>query len=300
MIFKNKNKYCFLLLVFFILVVLSETVFSASQEKTVSENAVYLTEMAAKRTEEALAAYDGANYPNKPLWKEAIDYGEKAIKADENYVEGHYALALIYEYTNWYFKEAREWEKYIELIKKNKVISPQVEEKLAYAYYRLGYSAYQRGDYGTCIAYLKEAISVDAEMIEAHYWLGRVFYEIDNLTDSQMSWEKVLDIDARYPKAEYFLNKVEKSIKYGKEAYESYEAGYKLYEQKLYENAIYQYRQAIRYNNDFSSAYYWLGRIYFELGNYKESVNNWKEVLRLDPENKDAIYWLKQAEKLSN
>ncbi|GAH25986.1 unnamed protein product, partial [marine sediment metagenome] len=131
---------------------------------------------------------------------------------------------------------------------------------------------------------------------EAYYWLARVFYEEGRLNDSLYSWQKVLDIDPYYPRAQYFYTKVENSIKYGKEAYSHYEAGYNLYEQRLFEEAIYEYRQAVRYNSDFSSAYYWLGRIYYERGNYREAVSNWKEVLRLEPENKKAEYWLRQAE----
>ena len=294
---KYMNKYLISVLIILIFIIAFNLNYSAAQEKTTYRNAVYFTEMAVKKMEEAIKVYGGADYPNKPIWAEAIEFGEKAIKADPNYIEGHYYLAQIYQYTNWYFKEAREWDKYIELIKENKAIFPQVEEKLAYAYYRLGYSAYQREEYDICINYLEEAVKVDTEMIEAHYWLGRVFYEIGELNDSYSSWRRVLEIDAQYPKAEYFLNKVEKSMQYGKVAYESYEAGYNLYEQKLYENAIYKYRQAVRSNNNFSDAYYWLGRIYFELGNYQEAVNNWKEVLRLEPDNKDAAYWLNQAEK---
>lgn len=294
---KYMNKYLISVLIILIFIIAFNLSYSAAQEKTTYQNAVYFTEMAVKKMEEAIKVYEGVDYPNKPLWAEAIEFGEKAIKADPNYIEGHYYLAQIYQYTNWYFKEAREWDKYIELIKENKAIFPQVEDKLAYAYYRLGYSAYQREEYDICINYLEEAVKVDMEMIESHYWLGRVFYEIGELNDSYSSWRRVLEIDAQYPKAEYFLNKVEKSMQYGKVAYEFYEAGYNLYEQKLYENAIYKYRQAVRSNNNFSDAYYWLGRIHFELGNYQEAVNNWKEVLRLEPDNKDTVYWLNQAEK---
>ena len=291
------NKYLIPVLIILIFVTVFSLGYSAGQDKTIQNDAIYFTEMATKKMEEALTVYEGANYPNKPLWAEAIDFGEKAIRANPDYIEGHYYLAQIYQYTNWYFKEAREWSKYIELININKAIFPNVEEKLAYAYYRLGYSAYQREDYGICIDYLKEAIKVDPEMIEAHYWLGRVFYEIGQLNDSYSSWRQVLKIDAQYPKAEYFLDKVERSMKYGKTAYESYEAGYNLYEQKLYENATYKYREAIKNNQDFAAAYYWLGRIYFELGNYREASNNWKVVLSLESNNKDAVYWLNQAEK---
>ncbi|GAG68834.1 unnamed protein product, partial [marine sediment metagenome] len=121
--------------------------------------------------------YQGFNYPNKELWVEAIAYGEKAIEADPDFIEAHYHLAQIYQYTNWYYREAREWGRYIELIQKKEVISPEAEQKLAFAYYRLGYAAYQRKDYDNCILYLQKAVEVSSEMTEAHYWLARVFYE---------------------------------------------------------------------------------------------------------------------------
>lgn len=265
--------------------------------ETFSQEASDYLEMAVNKMDEAIKTYQGVNYPNKELWVEAIDYGEKAIKADPDFIEAHYRLAQIYQYTNWYYREAREWERYAELIQKREVISPEVEQKFAFAYYRLGYAAYQREDYDNCIQYLQKAVEVDPEMTEAHYWLARVFYEEGKLYDSLSSWQKVLNIDPYYPRAQYFYTKAENSIKYGKEAYSHYEAGYNLYGQRLFEEAIYEYRQAARSNPDFSSAYYWLGRIYYERGNYREAVSNWKEVLRLEPENKKAEYWLKQAEK---
>ena len=261
-----------------------------------SEAADYL-EDAIGKMEEAIRTYAGVNYPNKELWVEAIDYGERAIEADPNFIEAHYYLAQIYQYTNWYYREAREWAKYIELIQNKKVISPDVKQKLAFAYYRLGYAAYQREDFDECILYLQESVSANPSMVESFYWLGRVFYEKDRLRDSLSAWQKVLELDPYYPRANYFFEKVESSIKYGKKAYEHYESGYNLYAQKLYENAINEYRQAVKYNPNFSLSYYWLGRVYFERGNYQEAINNWNEVLRLEPENTKAEYWMKEAKK---
>jgi tetratricopeptide (TPR) repeat protein len=275
--------------------------FATGQEETawetVSQEASDYLKMAVNKMEEAIKTYQGANYPSKEIWAEAIDYGEKAIQADPDFIEAHYYLAQIYQYTNWYYREAKEWGKYIELNQEKKIIYPQVEQKLAFAYYRLGYAAYQRENYDECILYLQNAVEINPGMAEAYYWLGRVFYEKDRLVDSLSSWQKVLEINPEYPRAQYFFDKVENSIKYGKEAYSYYEAGYNFYEQKLFEQAIYEYRQAVRYNPNFSSAYYWLGRVYYERGNYQEAASNWKEVLRLEPENKKANYWLKQDEK---
>ncbi|MHC2994020.1 MAG: tetratricopeptide repeat protein [Candidatus Atribacteria bacterium] len=265
--------------------------------KTVSSEASDYLEQAISKMEKAIQTYAGVNYPNKELWAEAIEYGEKAIETDPDFIEAHYRLAQIYQYTNWYYREAREWGKYIELIQRKEVISPEVQKNLSFAYYRLGYAAYQREDNDNCILYLQKAVEVNPIMTEAYYWLGRVFYEEDRLNDSLSSWQKVLELNSEYPQAHYFFDKVENSIKYGKEAYEHYESGYNLYEQRLFEEAIYEYRKAVRFSPDFSLPYYWLGRINYERGNYREAANNWKEVLRLEPENKKAEYWLKQAEK---
>lgn len=275
--------------------------FATGQEETawetVSPEASDYLKMAVNKMEEAINTYQGANYPSRELWAEAIDYGERAIQADPDFIEAHYYLAQIFQYTNWYSREAEEWGRYIELIQDKETISPQVEQNLAFAYYRLGYAAYQREDYDECILYLQKAVEIDPGMAEAYYWLGRVFYEKDRLADSLFSWQKVLEINPEYPRAQYFFDKVNNSIKYGKEAYSHYEAGYNFYEQELFEQAIYEYRQAVRSNPNYPSAYYWLGRIYYERGNYQEAASNWKEVLRLEPENKKANYWLKQAEK---
>jgi len=284
-------------LIIFILINIFCLDFYAAQKNNDSQSAAYYTELAKAKMEEALLVYNGVNFPNKPIWAEAIEYGEKAIITNPNEIDAHYYLAQIYQYTNWYYKEAREWAIYIELVEEYNEISSQIQSQLAYAYYRLGYSAYQREEYDICVNYLEKAININPQMIEAYYWLGRVNYESVNLEDSYFFWSKVLAIDSLYPKAEYFLNKVEKSIKFGKNAYEFYETGYNFYNQKLYESAIYNYRQAINENKEFSEAYYWLGRIYQELGNYQEAVNNWKEVLRIEPDNNDAKFWLNQSEK---
>jgi tetratricopeptide (TPR) repeat protein len=298
---KYQRIFLFLILMVWGLLSVFSFGFAAVQEEiaweTVSQEASDYLKMAVNKMEEAINTYQGANYPSRELWAEAIDYGERAIQADPDFIEAHYYLAQIFQYTNWYYREAEEWGKYIELIQDKEIIFPQVEQNLAFAYYRLGYAAYQREDYDECILYLQKAVEINPGMAEAYYWLGRVFYEKDRLADSLFSWQKVLEINPEYPRAQYFFDKVDNSIKYGKEAYSHYEAGFILYEQKLFEEAIYEYHQAVRLNPNFSLAYYWLGRVYYEWGNYQEAASNWKEVLRLEPENKKANYWLKQAEK---
>ena len=61
--------------------------------ETLSQEASEYLEMAVNKMEEAIKTYQGVNYPNKELWVEAIDYAEKAIEADPDFIEAHYYLA---------------------------------------------------------------------------------------------------------------------------------------------------------------------------------------------------------------
>lgn len=263
---------------------------------TVPEAVEYL-QKAVEKMEEALASYQGANYPGRKLWTEAIELAQQAIALDPDFVEAHYYLALMYQYTNWYYREAEQWSKYLSYIEKIDLTSPQAKQNLAYAYYRLGYNSYQKGDYEESLIYFLNSIKEYPDLIDSNYWAARVFYEVDDLENSLFYWRRVLELDPNYPRAQYFLNKVEASLKYGKEAYKWYEQGYNEYEKMNYGLAINCYQEAIRLNPRFVDAYYWLARIYFEMGDYREATHYYQQVLTLDPTNAQAGYWLKEAQR---
>jgi len=256
----------------------------------------YLQE-AIEKMEEALATYQGANYPGRKLWTEAIELAEQAIAIDPDFVEAHYYLALMFQHTNWFYREAEQWNTYLSLIEKTDITSPQVKQNLAHAYYRLGYNSYENGDYEQSLIYFLNSIREYPDLIDSNYWAARVFYEADDLGNSLYYWRRVLELDYHYPKAQYFYDKVEASLKYGKEAYNWYEQGYNEYEKKNYSRAIDSYRQAVRLNPKFVDAYYWLGRVYFDLGEYQQAISNYKQVLILEPGNTKATYWVKEAER---
>ena len=264
-----------------------------------SPAAVEYLEAAVEKMGEALATYQGANFPGRKLWTEAIELTEKAIAIDPDFVEAHYYLALMYQHTNWYFKEAEQWNRYLSLVERTDLTSPQVKQNLAHAYYRLGYNSYENGDYDQSLIYFLNSIKEYPNYIDSNYWAARVFYEADDLENSLYYWRRVLELDRSYPRAQYFHDKVAASLKYGKEAYNWYEQGYNEYEKKNYSDAIDSYRQAVRLNPRFTDAYYWLGRVYFDSGDYQQAVNNYKQVLNLEPGNTNAAYWVKEAQRKS-
>jgi len=258
--------------------------------------AVELLQKAVGKMEEALDTYQ-AHYPGRVLWADAIDYAQQALEIDPNFIEGNYYLALMYQHTNWYYREAEQWKRYLELIERTDLTSPQVKQNLAYAYYRLGYNSYEKGDNEQSLIFFLNSIREYPDLIDSNYWAARVFYEADDLENSLFYWRRVLDLDPDFPRAQYFHDKVQASIKYGKEAYNWYEKAYNYYEGKNYQQAIASYQEAIRLNSRFTEAYYWMARVYFETGDYRRAVQNYQRVLELEPGNTQAEYWLKEAQK---
>lgn len=287
----------------FLLIMLSQIILFSSLAQGIeiygstSPAAEEYQQEAIEKMQEALATYQGANYPGRKLWTEAIELAEQAIAIDPDFVEAHYYLALMFQHTNWFYREAEQWNTYLSLIEKTDITSPQVKQNLAHAYYRLGYNSYENGDYEQSLIYFLNSIREYPDLIDSNYWAARVFYEADDLENSLYYWRRVLELDYHYPKAQYFYDKVEASLKYGKEAYNWYEQGYNEYEKKNYSRAIDSYRQAVRLNPKFADAYYWLGRVYFDSGEYQQAISNYKQVLILEPGNTKAAYWVKEAER---
>ena len=274
-----------------------------AQQLQISSNtqpqAVDYLQRAVDKMQEALDTYQGANYPGRKLWIEAIDYAQKALGIDPNFIEAHYYLALMYQHTNWYYREAEQWKKYLDLIKGTDLTSTslKVQQNLAHAYYRLGSNAYQKGDYEQSLTYFLNSIKEYPDLIDSNYWAARVFYETGDLENSLFYWGRILDLDPNYPKAQYFYDKVQASIKYDKEAYNLYEQGYNYYESRNFNRAIEAYREAIRLNPRFAEAYYWLARVYFETGDYQQAIQNYRKVLEIEPDNAKAEYWLKESQR---
>ncbi len=287
----------FLILIFFLFFGNSTLAQGIYIYSNASPEAIEYLQEAVEKMEEALDTYQGANYPGRKLWTEAIDLAQQAIDIEPDFIEAHYYLALMYQHTNWYYREAEQWNKYLSLIERTDLTSPQVKQNLAHAHYRLGYNSYQNGDFEQGLIYFLNSVKEYPDSIESNYWAARVFYEADDLENSLYYWKRVLILDPGYPRAQYFHDKVEASLKYGKEAYNWYEQGYNEYEKKNYGRAIDSYKEAIKLNSKFTDAYYWLGRVYFDTGDYQQAIRYYGQVLNLEPGNARADYWLKESQR---
>jgi tetratricopeptide (TPR) repeat protein len=195
--------------------ILNITAQSLKISSNTQPQAVEYLQKAVNKMEEALNTYqEDAHYPGRKLWAEAIDYGQKAIEIDPNFIEAHYYLALMFQYTGWYSREVEQWEKYLELIQKTDMtsVSPQVKQNLAHAYYRLGYNSYQKGDYQQSLTYFLNSINVYPDFIDSNYWAARISYENGDYNQAIHYYQEVLNLQPDHAEAKYWLKESQRRL----------------------------------------------------------------------------------------
>jgi len=215
----NKTIYYTMMLLLFIIVSQIFILSGLAQQLQISSNtqpqAVDYLQRAVNKMEEALDTYqEGAHYPGRKLWAEAIDYAQKALEIDPEFIEAHYYLALMFQYTGWYYREAEQWKKYLDLIEGTDLTStpPQAQQNLAHAYYRLGYNSYQKGDYEQSLTYFLNSIKEYPDLIDSNYWAARVFYETGDYNQAIRYYQEVLNLQPDNAEANYWLKESQRRL----------------------------------------------------------------------------------------
>ncbi|MBN2395958.1 MAG: tetratricopeptide repeat protein [Candidatus Atribacteria bacterium] len=214
----NKKAYYIMMMLLLFIVSHIFVLNGVAQQLQISSNtqpqAVEYLQRAVNKMEEALDTYQGANYPGRKLWAEAIDYAQVALDIDPNFIEAHYYLALMYQHTGWYYREAQQWEKYLELIQQTDMASasPQVKQNLAHAYYRLGSNSYQKGDYQQALTYFLSSIEEYPDSIESNYWAARVYYETGDYHQAARHYQQVLNLQPNNAEASYWLRESQRRL----------------------------------------------------------------------------------------
>ena len=213
----NKTIYYTIMLLLFFIVSQIFILNSVAQQLQISSNtqpqAVEYLQRAVNKMEEALNAYpEGTHYPGRKLWAEAIDYAQKALGIDSNFIEAHYYLALIFQYTGWYYREAEQWKKYLALVEQTDMLFPQAQQNLAHAYYRLGSNSYQKGDYEQSLTYFLNSIKEYPDLIDSNYWAARIFYETGDYNQAIRYYQEVLNLQPDNAEANYWLKESQRRL----------------------------------------------------------------------------------------
>src|SRR5438094_145131 len=153
----------------------------------------------------------------------------------------------------------------------------RINPQYAQAHYYLGAALFEL-DNGVdeALVELREAIRLNPENAEAHNTLGLALLEQGSVDEAMSEYREVLRIDPQYAEAHYNL-------------------GNALDDQERPEAAAAEYREALRINPGLAQAHYNLGVALKRLGNVDEAVDEYHEALRLKPDLAQAHHALGKA-----
>ena len=109
-----------------------------------------------------------------------------------------------------------------------------------------------------------------------------------------MKSENVLRIDPENKDISWLIKKSEQSQKFGRDAYEYYEKGYRAYKEENFTEAIENFKQSISLNVDFKESHYYLALVFYKLADFDQSIEQWKKTIELDPFDNSAKHFFKQ------
>ncbi len=238
--------------------------------------------------DQAIKAYNGADFPSKPLWKKAIGYGEMAKKEDPKFYLTYYYLGLIYSKTKWIKREAEAWDNYLKYAKEKEF----PEEAGGLAYYRLGYSFYEKKEYDMAERYLKKAISIDPTLVKPYVYLGNIYFDENDLDKAIEYYKKAYKLSPSDKDIKWLLKRAQRIKEVGKEAYDYFEKGREAFVNENYYDAVYFLEHAVGINDTYLEAYVLLGKAYIEIDELKKAEDALSKAEALDPTNYEIKFLL--------
>ncbi len=145
---------------------------------------------------------------------------------------------------------------------------PQVQFELGVEMYNLGYS-------DDAVTAWKRSVDL-AETAEAHYYLGKVYFEHGDNRQSLYELKRAVEIRPDYAIAQYALGRVH------------------LDDGRL-ENALACWVKATHADPDLPEVNYDLARLQFDLGHLDDAIASFKKELRIRPNDADSYFGLGMA-----
>lgn len=232
----------------------------------------------------ALVTYD-AHYLDRPLWREAIDYGMTAQRLAPERPEPYRFIGQVYTTVKWYSRAWEAWqsfERYGGTL--NAQTAPYVREVSAW----LGADSFRDGSYENAILYYGKLLNLEPQSEEANRYLARSHLALD---DPQAAQPYLQTLVASYPDNEEYaelLASSERQLTYGVAASRAFEEGLELLEASQPEQALAAFERATRANPDFREAFVRAGRTAQALDRPQAAVGFWQRAVRLDPQDREA------------
>lgn len=243
---------------------------------------------------EALATYD-AQYPDRPLWRQAFAEGRTAIELAPGHPVPLRFLARAYSLSNWPGPAVEQWRAFLNA---GGELTADDAELFAVAGNEFAFSAYQAGNKELAAERYAQVAAALPQNVEAHRWLGRIALELQLPEQAVAAWRTVLELDPGAEGAEYFLELAQAQARWGVQAANAFYDGIAAYEAADLSQARNQFALATARNAQYATAWAWLGRVHFEQGNYADANAAYSRALTLDPDNSNYEWFTRESQRL--
>ena len=240
----------------------------------------------------ALSRYE-QHYPDRPLWREAIRYGQEARGLEPTRPEPLRFLAEAYSRTGWYGPAWQTWNDYLAL---GGNLDPAAVPLFTQVGGELAYDRYREDRVEDALAIYQRVSDIVPYDKEAFVWAGRLLLELNRAADALPYWQTVVERDSTDERAQHFLQLTQNEVQWGRDAARTYQEGLAHYEKGNLSDAADKFIQASELSEDFSDAYVWAGRSLLELGRPAQAVPYWRTLTQRDSADARASYFLQLAE----
>jgi tetratricopeptide (TPR) repeat protein len=245
----------------------------------------------------------GANYARLNMLDEAKEALGKVNKINEDDLQSHYLLALIYSAEKDYDKAAGEYEL---ILKKFSSAEPRNIEIYGY----LAQLYYSQKKYNQAIKQFEKILELDPENADVMYLLGSLYLEVNDDHNAIEILKKSITIDPEhdgslntlgylYAEIGKNLDEAEKLVARALEISPDNGAyldslGWVYYKKGEYEQAAETLLNADKVMKD-PVIYDHLGDVYFKMNNVDEAIKYWQLSLELNPDQEHVGKKIDQA-----
>ena len=270
------------------------SVLAIATAQELPQNAAEALDRGEALVAEALATYD-AQYPDRPLWRQAFAEGRAAMDLAPGHPEPMRFLARAYSLSNWHGPAVDMWQAFLGASGEFAEDDAELYSRSAIEY---AYAAYQVGDLELAAERYEQITTVLPENVEAHRWLGRILLEMRLPEQAVAAWRTVVELEPGSPGAEYFLELSQAQARWGVDAANSFYAGVAAYEAGDLTRARNSFAAATARNDAYAAAWAWLGRVYFEQELYGDANLAYERARTLAPDVQAYQWFARESARL--
>ena len=230
---------------------------------------------------EAIATYS-SHYPDRPLWREAIDQGERARSLAPGRLEPLRFLAQVYGVTGW---TSRTWETWQQFLEAGGELDARSRADAARAALTLGYQAFTAGAMGRALDLLQASYELEPGDLTTVTYLGQARLESG---DAEGAIPLLAEAAETYPQLRPQLTRATLGAQHGLRAADSFIAAEREFAQGNMAGALSLYTATIQGDPTFVEAIKGAAESNAALGRSGEARRLWERALSIDPDDDEV------------